>query len=498
MIIRGEVIEDELIEFQGRGDSMTFAAPDPRRLLNRIPLASPAGLADLYELSFAEILDYLAELGERLDPSKNEHMQWARGLTYAPSPQTKPLIDNNFRAVSSFFQPDRVSEIADRTIGLDHLNGWAETTLRDGTASSVRAFGARTLHIIPGNGGGPASAAGTIIRNAITRSDCIIKTPSNNPFTAVAIAMTMCEMAPDHPLTRHVAVAYWRGGDEELEAQLCQPHNIDKLVAWGGLASVKHVTRYIQPGLELIALDPKYSASVVGAEAFDDETTMRDVAVRIAVDVGTSNQTACSAARVVYVITGGRSDGAELTRRLGELVYEELVALPNRLSTSPKSYDAELRGNVDALRLHDEWYAVIGGEDGEGCVIVSELPDPIDFTDLLADRTVNIVPVDGLEDVLQKFDSYTQTVGVYPEELQKSLRNLAPLYGVQRLVPLGYSSHHTWAGPHDGLELERRLCKWIVSLDRDPVRVATASEREAGHWAEPEIMPGTLDALRYT
>jgi hypothetical protein len=74
---------------------------------------------------------------------------------------------------------------------------------------------------------------------------------------------------------------------------------------------------------------------------------------------------------------------------------------------------------------------------------------------------------------------------------------MAPLYGVQRLVPLGYSSHHTWCGPHDGLELERRLCKWIVSLDRDPVRVATAADRAAGHWAEPDVMPGTLDALRY-
>jgi Acyl-CoA reductase (LuxC) len=497
MIIRGEVIEDELVEFQGRGDSMTFAAPDPRKFLDRIPLASPAALADLYELSFAEILDYLAELGERLDPTRNEHMQWARELTYAPSPQTKPLIDNNFRAVSSFFRPARVSEIADRTIGLDHLNSWVETTLADGTVSSVRAFGSRALHIIPGNGGGPASAVGTIIRNAITRSDCIIKTPSNNPFTAVAIARTMCEIAPDHPLTKHVAVAYWRGGDEELEARLCQPHNIDKLVAWGGLASVKHVTRYIQPGLELVALDPKYSASVVGPEVFDDEATMREVALRMAVDVGTSNQTACSAARVVYVITGDRPDGAELAQRLGAMVYEELVVLPDRLSTSAKSYDPELRANVDALRLQDEWYSVIGGDDGEGCVIVSQLPDAIDFTELLADRTVNIVPVDTLEDVLPKFDSYTQTVGVYPNELQARLRDVAPLYGVQRLVPLGYSGHHTWCGPHDGLELERRLCKWIVSLEREPGRVATGSDRDAGHWVEPDVMPGTLDALRY-
>ena len=42
------------------------------------------------------------------------------------------------------------------------------------------------------------------------------------------------------------------GGDEALEAKLYQPHNIEKICAWGGFASVKHVTKYIQPGIELI------------------------------------------------------------------------------------------------------------------------------------------------------------------------------------------------------------------------------------------------------
>ena len=70
---------------------------------------------------------------------------------------------------------------------------------------------------------------------------------------------------PDHPVTKHLAVAYWRGGDEALESRIYQPHNIEKICAWGGFASVKHVTKYIQPGIELISLDPKRSAGIVGA-----------------------------------------------------------------------------------------------------------------------------------------------------------------------------------------------------------------------------------------
>jgi AcrR family transcriptional regulator len=72
---------------------------------------------------------------------------------------------------------------------------------------------------------------------------------------------------------RQIGVAYWKGGDEELERQLYQPHVIEKLIAWGGFASVKHVTKYIQPGLELITLDPKRSVSIIGHEALRDDAT---------------------------------------------------------------------------------------------------------------------------------------------------------------------------------------------------------------------------------
>jgi hypothetical protein len=492
MVVRGEVIQSDLVEYRGRGDSLTFLTPDPERHAARLPVSSPAALRDLYELTFDEILDYLEELGAHLDIAKNEHMQWARELTYATAPRTKPLIDNDFKGVTRLFDRERIRERVDRTIGLAHLNGWVESTLANGTVVAVRAFGARTLHVIPGNGG--ISAAQTIIRSAVTRSDSILKTPSNNPFGAVAIGRTMCEMAPDHPITRHVAIAYWRGGDEAVERRLYQPHNIDKIVAWGGFAGVKHVTRYIQPGLELISLDPKYSGAVVGPEALAGEEQLREAALRIAVDVGTGNQTGCSSCRTVYVVTDGAPDGVERTNRLGEYVYRELVGLPEGLSTSPKAYDPELRSNVEALRLQDDWYAVIGGEDGEGCVIVSQLADPVDFTSLLADRTVNIVPVDSVDDVLPRFDSYTQTIGVYPENLKERLVDVAPLYGVQRFVSLGYSSDHTGCAPHDGLELERRLCKWVVNQRAEPIPLAYAGSTDRATFGGPT--PATLEAVR--
>jgi acyl-CoA reductase-like NAD-dependent aldehyde dehydrogenase len=184
------------------------------------------------------------------------------------------------------------------------------------------------LHIPAGNGG--LVSAVTILRSVITRSDAIIKAPSNDPLTAIAIARTLADVAPDHPITKHLAVGYWKGGDRDVEETLYQPHHIEKIVAWGGLASVKHVTRYIQPGLELIALDPKRSATIIGREAFADEDTMREVARRAATDIGVANQEGCANARVIYVLSGTDPDGLANANRLGELIYRELVSLAPR------------------------------------------------------------------------------------------------------------------------------------------------------------------------
>jgi hypothetical protein len=254
-------------------------------------------MADLHTVSFGEILDVLAELGNALAFEKNPYIQEAYEACLVSNPMPAPILQTGYVALPAMFTRDSMHEIAETQIGIDYLEGWVPRRLMDGREIRVRAFGARTLHIPAGNGGLVSGI--TILRSALTRSDAIIKAPSNDPLTAMAIARTLRDIAPDHPITRHLVVGYWKGGDERVEEQLYRPEHIEKIVAWGGLASVKHVTRYIQPGLELIALDPKRSATIIGPEAFDNEETLREVAMRAACDVGTANQEGCVNARVI-------------------------------------------------------------------------------------------------------------------------------------------------------------------------------------------------------
>jgi hypothetical protein len=472
--IRGETHTGDLQSFGGRGGG-SFEAPDPRSLLPRLPLRDPRALRDVHEIPFDEIVDYLAELGPLLELDRNPHLQEAMACSEEWADLTPPLMRSSYEQLPGLFAAEAIREIAEQTIGIRYLEGWVAEPMSDGRKAAIRAMGARTVHIIAGNS--PLIAALSIIRNAIVRSDAIVKTPSNDPLTAPAIARTMGEMAPDHPVTRHLSVAYWKGGDAAIEDPLYQPRHIEKIVAWGGLASVKHVIGYVQPGLELISLDPKRSATIIGAEAFASEDTLRDVARRAATDVGALNQLGCVNARVIYVVSGTDANGVERANALGQAIYEELQLLPSAVSTKAKHFDPELRASIDALRATPDWYRIHGGAEGEGAVIVSQLDEPVEFHRSLSGRVANVVPIADPADALSAINASTQTVGIYPEALKTELRDVLPLYGAQRLVSLGYAADPHLALPQDAIEPVRRMAKWIVDESCEQVAPLWARER---------------------
>jgi Acyl-CoA reductase (LuxC) len=467
LVLRGRVITEDLQEFGARSDSGVFLSPDVSRRTASLPLSDPTALRDVHSLPVSEIIDYLVELGGLLDCDSNEHLALARELSYAAAPTTQPIVDEQYRLMPVLFARSALDDMIDVGIGRAYLDGWVPTVLSDGRTLRVRAFGSRCVHITAGNS--PMLSALSIIRNALTRGDAIIKSPSNDPLTATAIAITMCEMAPDHPVTRHISAAYWRGGDERVEQALYQPTHLDKVVAWGGFASIKHLTRYLQPGLELVSFDPKRSASVIGAAAFADDAAFGEAASRLAVDIGHLNQAACANARTVFVECGTDDRGLDRLAEFGERVYQELIALPEHVSTRPKRGIAPtLRAALDAARFDEDWFTVIGGRQEEGAIIVSRLPEPVDFATALDDRVANLVPVDSVSEATQRFDSYTQTVGVYPEALKEQLRDVAALCGAQRITSLGYSCVPTFAGPQDAFEPLHRLSRWVTDEQLTP------------------------------
>lgn len=164
----------------------------------------------------------------------------------------------------------------------------------------------------------------------------------------------------------------------------------------------------------------------------------------------------------MLVESGTDDAGLARLKRFGEMIYDEMLSLPPHLSTKPKHFDAELRADIEGLRAAPDFYDIIGGRDDEGAIIVSKLDDVVEFYPRLSGRVANLVPVDDLSDIGRFVNSYTQTVGVYPERLKLRLRDELPLYGVQRFVTLGYAMTSNPALPQDAIEPVRRMVKWIV------------------------------------
>jgi Acyl-CoA reductase (LuxC) len=457
LIARGQVIEDDLVTFAGRHGRMEFRAPDVRKHFDDVVLADPTALRDLYDLSMDDILDYLVELGTRLHPDTNPHVAAALDAALGTTHISAAMQRRMFRALPSMMRREALEEMVEDAVGRDYLEGWVEEEMI-GRTVSVRAFGARTAHVIAGNA--PGIALRTVALNALCRSDAIIKIPSNDPYFSTALALTMIEMAPDHPITKHVTVAYWKGGDHEFESRLYDPKHLEKIVAWGGFDSMRSIREYLGPGLDLIALDPKLSASIVGRAALDSEATMAEAARRTAYDIGIMNQGGCLNARVVYLESGTDNVGIDAATTFGGLVFDAIQSLPEDLSSPHPAFDTDLKAELDGLRYSDD-FRVIGGKTNEGAVVVSQYDEPVDFAELLDCRVANIVPVDSIADALRRLTIHTQTIGIYPDELKPQIRDECALRGGQRIVSLGFATSGNWAGPHDAIEPMRRMLRWI-------------------------------------
>ena len=477
IIARGRIIEpgEDAVEYKGRGGA-TFLTPDPHKHVHDLVLGNPVLLGDLQQTPIRDIVDFLAEAGKRLKLEDNAYLQESFALALRAGGLAEPILRGVYDDLPHMFDPVSMYAQVDSTIGADYLDGWVPSPT--GPHCRVRAVGTRQLHITAGNV--PVVAALTIVRGALTKSDILIKSPSNDPLTANAIMRTLLELDPSHPVCKHVAVAYWKGGDEFMDQQIVRTSRIDKITAWGGMSSVKHIQKFLTPGIDLTALNPKFSMSVIGKEALESEAAMDEAATGIAVIAGFYNQTACANTRLVYVECDTDDDSLDRLAALGRKVVAAFGKLPPVMSTPFPAPNKDLEAEMEAVALEDDFYTV-EGDTLTGGVVVSRFPDRVDFYDQLNNRVVNLVPVADLLDVVKWCDDTTQTVGVYPESLREKLLDPFALAGVQRLVPLKggdpakiFKDMHTLPPgmPHDGIEPLRRNVRWVI--DHRPVEEAAA------------------------
>jgi hypothetical protein len=477
LIIRGEVIEDYEVTHEDRsGTGRTFLTPDVSKYVDKLATRAET-LSDLYTITLEDIYDYLEELSHRLNLDTNPYWREAYEVSRYTSNLSEGVLRNYYQMAGQTLSRGHVKDTVEGRIGSQYLEGWVPIRQSDGRVINVRAIGSRSIHIVAGNV--PVVSVGTLMRSAITRNDAVIKAPSNDPMTAVALARTMIDMAPEHPITKHFSVGYWKGGDEAIESKLYRAHNFEKICAWGGYASIKHISKYLGPGLDLITLDPKNSATLVGRETFDNQDIMREIAARVAADVGGMDQEGCINTRVMFAETGTDAAGLEKANQFGQMIFDSIQKLPSTFSNGPRRFPQDCKSEIESILQLKEFYHVITDVnriEQTGAVIVSQMDEQVDFPMQLYGRTVNLVPVDNIERALDSFSAATQTVGIYPPSLRLRLRDKAALVGGQMFQPIGYATMGNMSGPCDGVEAERRMCRWVVDSEYDECDISVPWE----------------------
>ena len=448
-VLRGRVVFGAGTEHQTRlGSPFVHPRLDLDELVLSRSVPGPA-----FDTPLADVIEFLDETGRRLTLDANPHLAEALEAMAHVSPLSRRVLENCYRSFSALFARERLELQVERELGRGVLEGWVPVTGPGETPCQVRAFPPRLVHVIPGNG--PQAAAVSIVRGALTKGVHLFKLPGNDPLTTIAILRTMADVDAEHPTTRSFSAAYWRGGDTEVESLLYRAQYFDKLVAWGGQASISHAVRYVGPGFELVSFDPKTSISLIGRQAFADAGSLRQVASLAATDATLLNQDACAASR--YHFVEGETDQVD---GYCEALAPELAV--DRLFTDAKGPDtpAEIRTQVEVLRHLDGLYRVWGDYSGGGLVIRSD--DPADFHP--EGKTVSVVPVPSLVEATAHATVATQTVGVYPAWRKAELRDLLASRGVQRVVSLGAAMGLADLPglPHDGMLPLQRMIRWVT------------------------------------
>lgn len=401
----------------------------------------------------ADIIDFLVEVGERLDFNSNPYLSEALEQMVHFSTLDSRVLENCYRDMRYWFTREGLMAEAEQSLGsLDVLDGWVSRNAFQPN-SQVRAIPPRLVHVLAGNA--PIVPPVTIIRGALSKGVHLLKLPSNDMFTATAILRTMADVDARHPTALSFASVYWRGGDASIESALYRAQYFDKIVVWGGEAAVRHVLKYVGPGLEMMSFDPKVSISMIGDEAFASDEQTREVAQRAAADVVGFNQDACSASRFHFV--EGTTDQVD---RYCELLVEAM-GHDTRYGPGPSSLlpPADVVEQLSMMENLEPIYRLFGKYDGRGLAIRSD--EPVSFSP--SGKLVNVVRVDKLADAVQYVNVATQTIGIYPRRARLELRDAVSSAGAQRLVALGHVNAGAFGGhPHDAGFPLHRFMRWVV------------------------------------
>jgi hypothetical protein len=199
------------------------------------------------------------------------------------------------------------------------------------------------------------------------------------------------------------------------------------------------------------------------AGAWANPEEQKSWCVRMARDVWQFDQQACSSPQVLFLERGAGQSTAQFLSLLQRAFETENRAHPR--PTIPAALTSEICQARVSWLLNDTAHHAVFPMGPDWTLLMgagSDIPQPTQG------KTLTVLEVDDLRDVVSKFDGNVQTLGLgmADTEKEKELALLAGKKGVDRIVKLGRM--HVFVPPWDGVDLIRpmvRMVRHVCSAD---------------------------------
>jgi hypothetical protein len=471
--LRMPVLDRGTLQPTGESRYLVLAACDPHTLIEE----APAELArTLYALPFREVMGYVRALREAL-LAPDGALQAAAECFKAASPLADRAWDLLFQVLPALFDEQAMAEAVDRELGdgagpgRGYLDGWVAVPAQahrgmtarmadrlfarasgEAAAPFVRAVPTRQLHITAGNS--PLVPLVSLLRALSSKGAAVIKCSHEAVPVMALLGLAMRAVDPHHPITRHMSLVHFTGGDREIEDVLLRPGAFDRLVVWGTEETVRSVVGRAGT-TKTVLLNPRYGVSLIGEQAF--AAGVEEAAVRAACDVMIANQRACIASLVHYV-EGSEEEVLRYCEALRGALSRWDQHLVHRI---PPALLGQLRRLRRGALLRGRWFE--NARDGETSSAVIYAPTPFDLSAHPMCRCVIVRRASPLAEAVRHLGSGVVAVGVYPEEARLALRDSIAATGVTSVLPLG-ECERAYAGmPHDGMRVLSELVSWTMA-----------------------------------
>ena len=457
----GEEIAYETMSFEKNGVTLQVQVPvlTNEQLLMVIARVKQASNDVLKSYSVTAVVDIIDEVVGRLLDRENVYRQKAEQLLPIVTGYDAEMIRLGLTSYLKTFRKPELLKFLVEDFGNPLILDDFQPRAKGGYS---KAIGPQLMtHVWAGNV--PGLPLWSIVSSLLVKGGSIGKVSSSEPLFAGWVAAILAEVEPR--LADCLAVVWWRGGDEEKEAQVFRESDV--VLAYGGNESLSAMKDRVPVTTRFLSYGHKMGFSLV-SKASLNANNASETAKRAAFDVMNYDQQGCYSPHFLFVQSGGNVS----PKSFSEYVANELANFETRYPRRTLSIeeDAALvswkqQEEVSLFTEHDK--EVLSPASGSWTVIYERLKDHVTPSPL--NRTIRIIEVDDFQAIiplLAPYRKYLQTAGIAaaPKELFRLSALLAEV-GVTRITSIGQMTAPEAGWHHDGTSNLLDLVR-IVDVER--------------------------------